>query len=297
MIQTTTAPAKETNEEYHAAEDGRVSNSWLSAMDESPQKFHAIHIAKTMPKPEATPAMMLGHLVHTTTLEPHAVYERYAVAPKVDRRTNAGKAAFAEFEAESEGKEVVTVDDMTTAIGCATALLRNETLAPFFNARSLAVKIEERINFEVAGLPMRCKPDWLSVDLGLIIDLKTTRHTKRSQFERSVESLGYHRQSWLYREAAQQKYGKAFRFLFAVVHTSAPFETACYELDEKGNEDGRLDAIALIEQFKMRQRTNNWLADQSQGLAPTKITTSRWHKAPSMETELYEDEENEAGNE
>jgi exodeoxyribonuclease VIII len=296
VIQTTTAPAKETNEEYHSGTDGRVSNSWLNDLEESPQNFHAIHIAKTLPKPEPSPAMMLGHLVHTTTLEPHAVYERYAVAPKVDRRTNAGKAAFAEFEAESEGKEVVTVDDMTTAIGCATALLRNETLAPFFNARSLPIKIEERINFEVAGLPMRCKPDWLCVDLGLIIDLKTTRHTKRSQFERSVESLGYHRQSWLYREAAQQKYGKAFRFLFAVVHTSAPFETACYELDEKGNEDGRLDAIALIEQFKLRQRTNNWLADQSQGSAPTKITTSRWHKAPAIETELYEDE-SEAGNE
>lgn len=296
MIQTTQAPAKETNEQYHAAEDGRVSNSWLTAMDESPQKFHAVYIAKTMLKPEPTPAMQLGHLVHACTLEPHAVNERYAVAPKVDRRTNAGKAAFAAFEAESEGKEVVNVDDMTTAIACATALLRNQTLSPFFNARSLAVKIEERINFEVAGLPMRCKPDWLCVDLGLIIDIKTTRHVKRSHFERSVEALGYHRQSWLYREAAWQKYGRSFRFLFAVVHTSAPYETACYELDEKGNEDGRTDALALILQYQMRQRTNNWLADQSQGSSPTKITTSRWHKAPVIETELYEDE-SEAENE
>jgi exodeoxyribonuclease VIII len=266
-------------------------------MDESPQKFHAVHIAKTMPKPEVTPAMMLGHLVHTCTLEPYAVQERYAVAPKVDRRTKAGQAAFAEFEAESQGKEVVTVDDMTTAIACATALLKNETLVPFFNARSLPIKIEERINFEVNGLAMRCKPDWLSAELGLIIDIKTTRHVKRAAFEKSVEALGYHRQSWLYREAAYQKYGKPFRFLFAVVHTSAPFETACYELDEKGDEDGRTDALALILQYQMRQRTNNWLADQSQGAAPTKITTSRWHKAPVIETELYEEDESEAGNE
>lgn len=284
---------KETNAEYHAAADGRVSNSWLSELDESPQAFHAMRIAKTLPIAEPSAALVFGSMFHKIVLEPDAFFEEFALSPKFDRRTNAGKADAAAFEAATVGKQLIAPDDFKRAQACSVALIRNETLAPFLGRNAYEVAIEKRIDFEVNGLPMRCKPDWLCVELGLIIDVKTTRFAKKSQFERSVETFGYHRQSWLYREAARQEYGIDFRFLFAVVKTTAPFETACYELDEKGTEDGQRDALALIEQFKMRQRSNNWLPDYSQGKTPTKITTSRWHKAPVIEAELYEIEESE----
>ena len=287
--------AKETNADYHAAADGRVSNSWLSELLESPQEFHAKRIAKTLPIPDPSPAMMFGSMLHKIVLEPESFYDEFALSPKFDRRTTQGKADAAAFESATVGKQLVDPVEFKRAQACGTALMRNEALYPYLGRNDFDVAIEKRIDFEINGLPMRCKPDWLCVELGLIIDVKTTRYATKAGFERSVEALGYHRQNWIYKEAARQEYGKDFRFLFAVVKSTGVHETGCFELDDKGTEDGRTDAIALVEQFKIRQRSNNWLADHSQGKDPVKISTSRWHKAPVIEAELYDLEEESEG--
>ncbi len=287
------AIVKETNAEYHAAADGRVSNSWLNELAISPQEFHAKRIAKTMPIPKPSDALVFGSTVHKIVLEPESFYDEFALSPKFDRRTTKGKADAAAFEAATVGKQLIEPEDFKRAQACGTALMRNEGLFPYLARNDFDVVIEQRINFEINGLPMRCKPDWLCVELGLIIDIKTTRYATKAGFEKSVEALGYHRQNWLYKEAARQLYGVDFRFLFAVVKSTGVHETGCFELDDKGTEDGRTDAIALIEQFKLRQRSNNWLADHSQGKDPVRITTSKYHKAPVIEAELYDIQESE----
>ena len=85
---------KETNAEYHA-DLSHVSNSMLKVFAESPQKYYQMFVAKTMPKPEQTPSLLLGSVVHCLFLEPEKFGAEYAVAPAVDRRTKVGKETFA----------------------------------------------------------------------------------------------------------------------------------------------------------------------------------------------------------
>jgi hypothetical protein len=48
---------------------------------------------------ESTPAMLIGSALHTALLEPADFADRHPVAPKCDKRTTAGKQAFADFVA------------------------------------------------------------------------------------------------------------------------------------------------------------------------------------------------------
>jgi hypothetical protein len=69
---------------------------------------------KLLPR-EETKALTIGSAFHCLTLEPDMFASKFAVCPKVDRRTNVGKEAFANFEAESEGKTIVMHDDYILA--------------------------------------------------------------------------------------------------------------------------------------------------------------------------------------
>ena len=60
---------------------------------------------------ETTPAMIKGSAFHVLTLEPDKFLDQYAIAPKVDRRTKAGKETWANFSSENEGKQILTSQD------------------------------------------------------------------------------------------------------------------------------------------------------------------------------------------
>ena len=85
-----------TEQEYrkHPA----ISRSELFKITESPEKFK---YSRENPE-EPTPALVFGQLFHAMALQPETVWEQFAVMPNIDRRTRAGKEAFAEFEAQAE---------------------------------------------------------------------------------------------------------------------------------------------------------------------------------------------------
>ena len=76
-----------------------LSYSALKAFAKSPNHY----LQYVNKEHTETPAMVLGSLTHCLVLEPERFAAKFAVAPKVDRRTNSGKALWAAFEHESEG--------------------------------------------------------------------------------------------------------------------------------------------------------------------------------------------------
>jgi exodeoxyribonuclease VIII len=262
----------ETNDEYHA-DLSRISNSMLSVLKKCPQEFEGRYITKTIPHPKATEAMALGHVVHCLSIEPTEYSNRFIVMPKMDRRTNAGKAAYEEFQSLADGKEIVTKEDAGTAMACTKALLKHDQLGPLFSRKAI---VEKRINFVCNDVDMRCKPDMVLPDLKLIVDVKTTSDASPSGFSKSIGSFGYARQASLYRDAVAYEYGVDCRFLFAVVCTNAPYEVACYELTEEALFAGGEEAVGLLDEYKARCESNNWLPAWSSGIVP--IGLPRWYK-------------------
>jgi len=89
--------------EYHTP-NGFISSSQLKTLLKSPAHFqHSLNAEH-----QETPALTLGRAVHCLALEPDEYPQRFAHLPEgIDRRTKAGKEAYAEFESEAEGKIVL----------------------------------------------------------------------------------------------------------------------------------------------------------------------------------------------
>ena len=73
-----------TEKEYR--EHPAINRSALFKITESPEKFKYY-----MDNPEEpTPALLFGQLFHTMALQPEKLFEDFAVAPLVDRRSKDG---------------------------------------------------------------------------------------------------------------------------------------------------------------------------------------------------------------
>lgn len=263
---------------YHDP-DGRLSNSMLGVLADSPKKFKATYIDRTL-KREETKQMRIGLLTHCITLEMDLFADRYAIAPEVDRRTKLGKEAWQQFQDYAAlGRSIVDLGEYETAERCSNAILAHPELAAVYRRDDNV--IEERIDFEWYDVPCKAKPDLLNVGLGVIIDVKTTQDASPDAFARSVEKFGYHRQAAFYREAAKQRYGKDFRFLFAVVSTNAPHDVAVYELDERSLEIGRGEVHSLLHVYKLLLQSNTWWPAWSRGVV--ELSLSKWHKSKVYE--------------
>lgn len=264
----------ETNAQYHA-DYSRVSNSMLSTLKESPKLFKGIYLDRTIQPKPSTPSMFLGELTHTAFLEPRFFWERYVTAPEgIDRRTKIGKETWAAFQESLNGRDLVEYADAKKAFACADALREHDQIGSLDVSKGI---VETRIDFDFHGVEMRCKPDLVLPDLGLIVDIKTSRDASKEGFEKSVVKFGYHRQAFLYSLACESKYNRSFRFLFGVVGIEQPHDTGCYELDADLFSAGADEALTLVLQLKQRAATNDWLHAWSRGVVP--LSKPRWHKS------------------
>lgn len=256
--------SKESNQQYHS-DLSRVSNTMLTTLKKSPKEFHERFIAKTWVEKDQK-QFRIGNMTHCLCLEPFDFDNRYIVAEKHDRRTNVGKAAWAEFVERAGERELVDADELELSRVCAKNLMQHPDFGMFFCNPPASAVVEERINFSFNGVDCRCKPDMLIPDMGLILDVKTAADASPEQFARSVAKWGYARQHAFYCEGARQKYGIDFRFLLCVVSTTRPHETACYELSAASVDIATVELHALTEDYKRRRDSNDWLSTWSRGI-------------------------------
>ena len=93
---------------YH--EDKAIGHTGIVKMLKSPA-----HFREYLDYPHhQTPAMAFGSAVHSFILEPERFSKEVAVAEKFDRRTKEGKEAAAKFEAENQGKSLITSEELAT---------------------------------------------------------------------------------------------------------------------------------------------------------------------------------------
>lgn len=260
--------------DYHS-DRSRISNSQLSKLKESPKEYYAEYILGK--RQEATAAMLRGSMVHTLVFEPQEYANEYALSPKCDRRTKDGKELWARYIELSAGKTLIDDNQHDEAERIANAILLHKDFAACMALIDDDAKIEQRIDFDWYGTPSRCKPDLLLPKHKLCVDLKTTADASPDGFAKSVGNFGYHRQQAFYQHAIEQTYGEPFRFLFAVVETKEPYNTAVYELDQTSVDRGANEIDELINELNIRTANNDWLPEYSKGIVP--LTLPRWYRS------------------
>lgn len=221
-----------SHDDYHSDRTA-WSHTGLDTFRASRKRFYREYILNDL-KREPTDAMQFGILLHMAVLEPERFASQVVVAPKVDRRTKAGKADWESFVAESNGKHVADAEDLDR-IRAMTAEIYTNPIAAWLLRLGGVREVSMRWDCRETGLPLKCRLDFLSnreSDGFIVVDLKTTRNASPEAFAKSCFSFGYHRQAAHYTEGVRLLIGELPRFVFVAVGTEPPHEVAVYELDD-----------------------------------------------------------------
>ena len=227
---------------YHSL--NYMSASRLKVLNDST----SLHLDHEIRNPrEDSDDLLIGRALHTFVLRRLAFDMEYAVMPKVDGRTTAGKAAKAAFEVEAAGKSILTTDQAAQVEAMALAIASHPEAYNLL--RSLPGQEEVSIFAEMHGIKSKSRVDrLLDIDGSRVIcDLKTVRDgAGRRDFERTVWAYNYGLQALMYsRMANAAGLGPIDDFVFVAVEKKAPHAVACYRLrDEVLQAFGpRLDAL------------------------------------------------------
>lgn len=245
-------------EEYHSGPG--ISKSALDQIARSPAHYMAYKAAPQEP----TPAMLLGSAFHAAVLDPGEFDARYCVAPEgIDRRTKVGKEAWAEFEYEANGKEILKPDIMCTVRGMAQSVAAHPLARPLV-AGGMA---EQSIFWEpsiVEGVLSKCRPDYikqLSDGRYVVVDLKSTDDARPFAFERSAWIYRYYVQSAYYWDGCTEAFGHApDAFLFIAVEKTPPYAVAVYEASMEMLDAGREEYFRNLRAYKECMDSGIWPA-------------------------------------
>lgn len=231
-----------SSDDYHAHH--AVSKSVLDKIARSPLHCRAYLDGL---RTEPTPAMQFGTALHAAVLEPELFDAQYAVF-EGDRRTTAGKQAYADLVARN--KSIITSAD-SDAITSMTAAVSSHPMA---SGLLRSGRAEDSVFWTdpETGLPCKCRPDWWRTD-GIVVDVKTTEDASPAGFAKSVAAFRYHVQAAHYLAGTG-----ANRFLFIAVEKKAPYAVAVYELDSISLEVGEMIRRADLTTYAMCQESGEW---------------------------------------
>jgi len=218
------------NNDYHA--HPAISKSHLDQVARSPLHYWARYLDPNRVTIEPTPAMAIGSAVHTHVLELDQWDSQYAIAPEsIDRRTKMGKAEWEVFTTAATGRTVLSRADADLVMRMGHAVYSHPAAAMLLNMPGKA-ETTHMWTDAATGIQCKCRPDWLTDDGSLIIDLKTTDDASPAGFRKSIANWRYHVQAAWYLNGIEQATGtRPDQFIFLCVEKRAPFVVAVYAAD------------------------------------------------------------------
>lgn len=202
-----------TNEEYHAAPG--VSKSHLDVINgKSLMHYWHKYLNPEREAEKTTPAKMLGTAIHSVVLEPDLFTSGYVPNPGIERRSNAGKAEYAAFVKENEGKLILEDEDYQRCLQIRDAVHRHPVARGLLSGGKA-----EQTFFALdpdTGELVKCRYDYLLDGGSMAVDVKSTEDASPIGFGKSAANYRYDLQPPWYFDILDILYGevpKAWAFL------------------------------------------------------------------------------------
>lgn len=196
------------NATYHSNRS-HMSSSNLKLLLTDPARFHREWVLNQAPPQEQRAVFDEGSYVHSLILEPDKV-SQYAIFNGLRK---AGKA-FEDFVAANPGKIILTAPQVN----------RCKQLVSSYEQTKAAVKMiqngapEYTMLSEILGVPVKARADYINIEQGYIVDLKTTSAISDAEvFKMTCQQYKYDLSAALYCEIALQNFNKVFDFFFVVL--------------------------------------------------------------------------------
>lgn len=207
-----------------------------------------------------TPAFALGRGAHTAIFEPDRFPLEYVIKPDgMERRSNAGKAAYAAMESANVGKTILDADDYRDCLSMRDALMANPLTARYLGPGRSEVPIVWRD--PESGVWCKARLDRLS-DLPALPDLKTTRSVDEDSFGRDAAKYLYYGQMAHYRNGCRVLglLPPEAPTVILAVEKAPPFDTAVFHVGGSGGcmLFGQETVASLLVKLKHCRETNEW---------------------------------------
>lgn len=238
------------------------------------------------PAPEAKRHFSIGKAVHDKLLLGSRWHQFYHILPEGFSRAKS-KAMADEIEAadaaERSGKTLLSVDDAFTVNAAVNAVRADKLLALAFERGEAETTLAWQDAQTKAWL--RARPDCMTPDRAIILDIKTAENAAPAAMERSIRNYGYLQSAALYMDGLEAVTGERPReFWIVAIEKVPPYAVATYPLDP---EDIRRAAFHFnrpaIDTFARCLEADEWPAypHKSLGMSP-------WERKSLDEKELQD---------
>jgi len=262
-------------EEYHAL--AAIGSSTVKDMSVSPAYYLEQKISRSG-RPQS-PAFAIGSMFHQAILEPGRENLFISEPEGLDKRTREGKAAWAEFSEQCEGRTIMKKSDYDNTIAMIEEFKTTEAYARMFNGD---VMPEVTILGGPESDARKCRFDLLkkkSDEVYIAYDLKTTDAIPQSphEWQRFFIKWKYHIQAAWYIDVAARAGIEIKAFHFAVVSKRAPYDHAVVRLSADFLRQGASEAETAYQDFLVCRENNIWPGNfVKSGSGSVEIDLPRW---------------------
>jgi exodeoxyribonuclease VIII len=241
-------------EKYHAT-DALSSHGIAALVMRSPAHYRQDILTPR----ESTPAQRFGTCLHTLVLEAEKAGDVFVVLPDnaPEKRSNADKAWWADFTKEARGRIILTGPDHERACAAANAVLAHPCAREFLTPGG---HIEASLFWdEQEGVVGRARPDYLTADRDVMVDLKTAADASREAFARSVWTYRYDIQaSWYLRAALEVVDVMPRHYVWCVVEPLPPHAVAWYRAERDVIQIADLDIARAVDLYRRCRASATW---------------------------------------
>jgi exodeoxyribonuclease VIII len=243
------------NEAYHSGIGiSKTGLDWIAEPDSCPALFRAKYITREIEE-KSTDALDFGKAGHLAVFQPDQFGNEVAVCPEVNKRTNAGKAEYASFCAENEGKTIISAGDYEIVNRVADAVRRHPV------AQNILAKGQAEASMfstdQSTGELIKVRPDWFVEDV--MADLKLMRSASPQHFEKEMWNRRYFVQAPFYLDTAGEVLGRTFNsFVFIVAEKEPPFLVELYFASPEALSAGRIEYRRNLDLYHQCKVTDTW---------------------------------------
>lgn len=211
-------------------------------------------------KNKPTDALILGDAIHAFILEPNRFNEMYEEVADVYLRKT-GEHEVGDPKLDVDGDPIIMLKDRNSTgldikgeqykkFACMREAIKNSAMIKDMILSS--THTEYTIMSKLMGMDVKCRPDTLSVDSGIIWDIKTVgglSDKPSDNFIRDILEFGYDVQAALYKRLCEEHFRREFEFRFMCI-------------DVKKDVCGIKEWIVSDELIELGERRLKWCLEQ-----------------------------------
>jgi exodeoxyribonuclease VIII len=215
------------------------------------------HHELTHPR-DPTAALILGAATHACIGEPDKFAAEYAKAPKVDKRTKAGKAEWAEFATAHAEATILTADEYGLCEAMSAAVWAHPVASQMLKGEG---KNELSVVWhDEDDAPCKARVDRIQAWDGWtrVIDYKTAVDASPHGFARAIGQYRYDWQAAHYLDGLDTIQPRPRKFTFIAIEKEPPHAIGIYELQDWCLDQARDEVRAVKAAIRKAHETNEW---------------------------------------